>query len=528
MADVLGQVFDGLYATYGDRPAVGGAHRVLTYRELGRAAAEVADRLAGLGLGDGLQGGLGNGLGDGLGDGRPRVAIVAANSPEYVAAYAGLLRARAVPFLVDPALGADELAGIIGSCGIDAVLHSAPLPPELGLEQADALPGLTLSRIPRRGSGTGTGSSSVTAPVAGPGPEAARPALLEDTEVCRFTSGSTGHPQCIEFSGRAVHNAALAWAQATSFEAGERVLCFAGLYNGLAFNTSLLAALLSGASLWLPSGLPTSGQVARFLKEIAPTRLTGFPALYQSLLRREASLPELADLRVSLSSAAPLPTETLTELHRRFALKVCNYYGVAETGPCTFDPDPALDGGLGYPLPGVEFDFDPDPADPPAAAGPRQHGSILIRSSSMGSRYLNAPGVFEGRLDGRGYYRPRDQGYLDGGRLFLTGRTSPVINLGGRKVDPAEVRRVLLDCDGVEDALVFALDKANGDPMLVAAVAGAGAPTADRLRIALGQRLAAFKVPERLLVLEELPRTGAGKPRMSMLRAALAGPVGHE
>ncbi|MET0133323.1 MAG: hypothetical protein ABW215_06990, partial [Kibdelosporangium sp.] len=92
------------------------------------------------------------------------------------------------------------------------------------------------------------------------------------------------------------------------------------------------------------------------------------------------------------------------------------------------------------------------------------------------------------------------------------------INIGGRKVDAAEVRNVLLTCAGVDDAAVFSAEKPNGDPMLVAAVAGSAVPAVDRLRAHCGQGLAAYKIPERLLVLDELPRTTLGKVRMAALR----------
>src|SRR5690606_6665258 len=162
------------------------------------------------------------------------------------------------PFLVDPALGAEEITGIVTRCGIDAFVHDRDLPGNVLCGPVTHLGGLRLSRVQDTGRG--------------------RPELLASTEVCRFTSGSTGFPNCIEVCGTAVHNAARAWLSATSLEQGERVLCFAGLFNGLAFNTSLLPSLLAGATLWVPSGIPSSGHVMRFLRQVEPTRLTGFPA----------------------------------------------------------------------------------------------------------------------------------------------------------------------------------------------------------------------------------------------------------
>ncbi|WP_051704961.1 MULTISPECIES: class I adenylate-forming enzyme family protein [unclassified Streptomyces] len=489
---VLKDVLVRQFAAHADRVAVGDASGSLTYRELGAAAERFAATID-------MWWKAGGSVGDAADGDRVRVAVYAANSARYIATYTGLLHAGMVPFLLDPALGAEEITTVVAECGIDAFVHDRELPGEFAQCDTTTIGGLRVTRVSA-------------------GSDRPRPALLGTTEVCRFTSGSTGSPSCIEFSGTAVHNAAKAWREATGLSEGERVLCFAGLFNGLAFNTSLLPAFLAGASLWVPSGLPSSGHVIRFLKQVTPTRLTGFPALYESLLRRDADIPELADLRSALSSAAPLKAETARALRERFSLSVCNYYGVAEAGPLTYDPEPGPDRGVGYPLPGVEFAFGGG-AD--SAGDESMAGEIRVRSSSMGSRYLNAPGVLEGRLDADGFYRTGDGGLLESGRLVLKGRVGKAINLGGRKIDPAEVRAVLAECGATESA-VFSVDKRNGDPMLVAVVAGSEGLTGEQLRARCLRRLAAYKVPERFLVVDRLPKTSLGKPRLSAARQLFA------
>ncbi|MEN3610098.1 class I adenylate-forming enzyme family protein [Plantactinospora sp. ZYX-F-223] len=492
---ILHDVFERQAATHRDRMAVGGPREVLTYGQLAEAAAEFARglrqtwaTLAPAGWPDPAD--------------RPRVVISAANSPRYVAAYLGCLRAGAVPLLLDPVLGPQEIDAVIGSCGIDLLVHDRELPLS-GLRDAGELGGL-----------------SVTSALAYRPAGSVRPDLHPDTEVCRFTSGSTGMPSCIEFSGTAVLNAATAWNEASGTGPDDRILCFAGLFNGLAFNTSLLPAFLAGAALWLPSGMPSAGHVARFLREIRPSRLTGFPALYDSLLRRDIAIPELAALTVALSSAAPLSTETRAALLARHDLAVCNYYGVAETGPLTFDPDPAPDAGLGFPLPGAEFDFGPAGDLPGAETTVTE---LRVRSRSMGTRYLNVPGHFERRRDADGWFHTGDEGFLRDGRLFLAGRTGKAINIGGRKIDAAEVRTALLSVPGTVAVAVFTVEKGNGDPMLVAALSGPVMADPAQLRAHCLGRLAPYKVPERFLVVPEMPVTSLGKPRMSALRELARG-----
>ncbi len=318
----------------------------------------------------------------------------------------------------------------------------------------------------------------------------------------------------MEFAGTAVTGAATGWITGTGLGPEDRVLCFAGLANGLAFNTSLVPGLLAGSVLHLAGGLPTAGHVLRYVRQNAPTRLTGFPALYASLLRRTAPAPELAGIRVAISSGAPLPPDDARALEERYGLAVANYYGIAETGPLTFDraPDPAR--GLGAPLPGVEFRIPPG-----ARAG--EPAVIAVRSASMGSRYLNAPGLLERRLDADGFYLTGDEGYLAEGLLHLAGRSGKHINVGGRKVDPNEVADVLRTVPGVTDALVLEITRSDGDKALGALVAAPTGLGTDAVRAHCRGLLAPYKVPERLAVVDRIPASSIGKPRLAAARALL-------
>jgi long-chain acyl-CoA synthetase len=153
------------------------------------------------------------------------------------------------------------------------------------------------------------------------------------------------------------------------------------------------------------------------------------------------------------------------------------------------------------------------------AGVPDEPAEIQVTSTSMASRYLNAPGVLEARRTRDGYYRTGDDGYLDGGELFLTGRTTRVINVGGRKIDPIEVAGVLRDVPGVRDAVVFETTDRHGDTVLAAAVTGDHVLAPHTVRRHCLARLAAHKVPVRIHVLPEIPANSIGKPSLAALRA---------
>lgn len=454
-----------------DAPAVADRHSVLDYRDLDaasdRQAVEIRDLLPGRD--------------------RPRVGIQAGNSVAYVVTYLAALKAGCVPFLIDRASGRQETRVIQEDCGLDLLVHEESTPvPEHGT-RCGTLGPLHITRFPLHRD---------------------RPALHDETEVCRFTSGSTGRPNCIEFRGRAVHRAAANWADGTGLSGDDSILCFASLSNGLAFNTSLLSAFLVGARLHLGSGLPTAGAVSRMLRASAATRLVGFPALYESLVRRPLSPETLPDLRMAISSAAPLSPRTKQQFVDGTGVPLQNYFGIAEAGPLTFARDPLTDPGLGQPLPGVEL----------RAGSAGEPGVVEVRSESMGTRYLNAPGALESRIGGDGFYRTGDTGYLSDGSLVLTGRTSQVINIGGRKIDAVEVSEALAGAPGVQDAIVLEVADRHGTAALAAVLAADSGLDPAGPRRHLAERLAPYKIPSLIRIVPEIPRSSSGKPATAALR----------
>jgi acyl-coenzyme A synthetase/AMP-(fatty) acid ligase len=419
---------------------------------------------------------------------RPRVGIQVRNSVAYVVTYLAVLKAGCVPFLIDWAAGPQETRVIQRDCGLDLLVHEDGTPVPGHGTRCGVLGPLHTTRFPTRED---------------------RPALHDETEVCRFTSGSTGHPNCIEFRGRAVHRAAANWAEGTRLCADDSILCFASLSNGLAFNTSLLSAFLAGARLHLGSGLPTAGAVSRMLGSSAATRLVGFPALYESLVRRPLSAQALPKLRMAISSAAPLNPGIKRQFVDDTGVPLQNYFGIAEAGPLTFAADPLTDPGLGEPLPGVDLRAG-------TAAAP---AVVEVRSESMGTRYLNAPGMLEGRIGEDGFYRTGDTGHLQDGSLVLTGRTSQVINVGGRKIDAVEVSGALIGAPGVRDAVVLEVADRHGVAALAAVLAAAPDLDPAGPRRHLAERLAPYKIPSLIRIVPEIPRSSSGKPVTVALRS---------
>ncbi|GAB3888167.1 malonyl-CoA synthase [Kibdelosporangium lantanae] len=426
---------------------------------------------------------------DGLPAPVARVAIIRRNSPAYVSDLLAVLGGGHVPFLMDPSLASGELAKLFDDCGIDAVLH----------DDAPRLPS-THGTVDCAGS-----SLSMT------GRSGERPDLHAETEVCRLTSGSTRTPGCIEFAGRAVLAAAEGWRAASGMSEEDRILCFAGLYNGLGFNAAMIPGLLAGASIYLPSGLPAASNVRRHLAAVDPTVFVAFPAAYDALAVSANTALGEHRLRLALSSAARLSAETSTTL-AEYGIRIADYYGIAETGPLTFNPDPVPGGGQGYPLPGVSLRF--------------EGGTLLARSPSMGTRYLNYPGVLEERITESGHYRSNDQGLVtDQGELVLGDRADNSFSVGGKKLTAAEVEDLLVSYPDIDDCAAAMVTTASGRLFLGAVVVSATPVDAVAVRRYCLDRAASFKVPERIVQVPEIPRNGAGKTQRAAVARLLAQPT---
>lgn len=420
--------------------------------------------------------------------GRKRhIGFCLGNRPGYVILYFATLYAGWLPLLLDANFNTGEIEAIRGDCGLDAL-------------------------VVEPGKGPVPAGDDVALQPLEPGEPAFRP--RPDTQVCRFTSGTTGRPKCLEFSGNAVVSAARNWVAGTGMTADDRTLALAALSNGLAFNTSLLSTFLAGGEIHFLKGMPLTRPVARRIAESRITRLVAFPTLYRNFVAPGGpEAAEMASLKHAISAGAPLWPDVREEFRNRFGLDISDYYGIAETGPVTFERDPDHHTGLGQPLPGVEIRIASDDEDA---------GEVLVRTESMASGYLNHPGLFEGRVDDEGFYHSGDRGRIVDGRLHLVGRTQDHINVAGRKIDPTEIVSVVTALDGVEDAVAFPDEDLNRETLVhLVVVAPGNGLTKAGVAEACRARLAPWKVPGRVSFVDEIPRTAIGKPRIALLREQL-------
>ena len=203
----------------------------------------------------------------------------------------------------------------------------------------------------------------------------------------------------------------------------------------------------------------------------------------------------------------------LTELGELFGAPVIEAYGMTEaTHQMCANPLPPAEAkprSVGVPT-GIELAVLDSHGRP---LPPGERGEVSIKGPTVIDGYENNPDA-DAAAFADGWFRTGDQGYVDeDGYLFLTGRLKEQINRGGEKVSPLEVDEALLGHPAVAQAVTFAVTHAKlGEEVAAAVVAADGAQADEReLRRFLSQSLAAFKVPRRILVLDELPKGPTGK-----------------
>lgn len=415
-----------------------------------------------------------------------RLLIQTANYSGYVSTLLAALQVGSFPILADPSLGAQEVSTLVQQCGIDhAVMHSSG-PSFVALDEM-AFHGAT--------------------EFAGQ-----RPALAPSSILGRLTSGSTRSPACIEYSDTAILNAARGWIAASGLSSADSSLCCAGLHNGLAFNTTLIPGLLQGSDLIFGPSVPTAGSVLRSIAANSPTILVAFPVIYEQIKEygdrlSPHALSALRRLRLALSSAAPIDGDVANYM-RNTGVPIADYYGIAETGPVTYN-DGLVPGSQGLPLPTVEITTVSDPAGDHVLA---------IHTRSMGTKYLNYPGRFEGSLTEKGAYVTSDTGTLNAGHLILGRRTGATLNIGGRKFSAESIRAPLLNYPSIRDCHVVQLSTPTGRDCVGALLETDEVLDLNAVREHIRSEVAAFKVPEVLATAEALPRSSSGKVKSSAVR----------
>ncbi len=474
--------------------------RRYAYRDVLEVSARFANTLVGLGVQPG-----------------DRVAVQVEKSVEALMLYLGCVRAGAIFLPLNTAYTAAEISYFLGDAEPRVFVCDPARADELK-PAADAA-GATLETLgvwsgPDRSAGSLSDKALAAAPnftdiARGP----------DDLAAILYTSGTTGRSKGAMLSHENLASNARVLVEYWRFTADDVLLHALPIFHthGLFVATNVI--LLAGASmLFLPKFDPN--EVFRLLPRA--NAMMGVPTFYVRLLQdARLSLETTAHMRLFVSGSAPLLADTHRDWSARTGHAILERYGMTETNMNTSNPydGDRVPGTVGFPLPGVSLRVtDPDSGKPLATD---EIGMIEVKGPNVFKGYWRNPEKTASEFRPDGFFITGDLGKVDGrGYVHIVGRGKDLIITGGYNVYPKEVESEIDALPGVVESAVIGLphrDFGEGVTAVVVQKPGANLDAA-ALQAELEKRLAKFKCPKRVILVDDLPRNTMGKVQKNVLR----------
>lgn len=414
------------------------------------------------------------------------------NSPDYICAFLAVLAAGCAVFPVACDVAETEL--LAHTAGATAALSA--LSDRDGFRESCILADVAQTTL-------------MTEPTWSPR-EVAGPGLV------LHSSGTTGKPKLVFRDAASLDAVSLNMVRACGFTADDRVLAVVPLCHSYGVEHGLLAPIWAGSCVHVCDGFDVS-LVVRELREQAISMLPGVPFMFEALC--QAWDKRISNLKRAYSAGGPLPRTVFDQFLAISGVRVTQLYGATEVGSVTFN-SPEADGfdpeSVGTPMEGVSVRI---LCETNRTLPPGEEGQVAIRAPSMFSGYLNEgpPPLADG------HFLTGDLGRLDErGALTITGRLKLLVDVGGRKVNPAEVESVLRLHPRVGQCVVVMLKVSQTVNRLKAVVTPARAdrpPTAGELRAFARERLTPYKVPRVFEIRSSLPLSASGKVLRHLVEA---------
>jgi long-chain acyl-CoA synthetase len=443
-----------------------------TYGELDRAAACVATSLRERGIQPG-----------------DKVALLIPNVPEFTLAYFGALYAGAAIVPINVLAAAPEVAYFLKDSDAK-ILIVHPLfadPGQAGAAQV----GVPVVIAGGEGADTLAGLADAD-PI-----DAPHPTNADDTAVILYTSGTTGQPKGAELTHSNLFiNCAFVVPKLIEIEPGElRAAAILPLFHSFGQTCIQNATIAAGGSYTL---LPRFDAEAAFeiIERDRITLFAGVPTMYFALLNYDGDRTfDVSSLKLCMTGGAPMPLEVMQDFEKKFPVKILEGFGLSETSPvASFNVvgRPRKAGSIGYPVWGVDMCIVDDDDNP---LGDDERGEICIRGHNIMKGYLGRPD-----RDSDGCY-------------WIVDRKKDMILRGGFNVYPREVEEVLYQHDSIIEAAVIGIPHtSHGEEVKAVVALSPGAAVTDQEVIAFcKERLAAYKYPREVEIIDELPKGPTGK-----------------
>jgi long-chain acyl-CoA synthetase len=472
---------------YGDRPAVRLDDHVLSYRDLHAAAAAVAGTLRSRGIAPG-----------------DRVGLVLPNVPAFPILFYGALLAGAAVVPMNPLLKAREVEYYLNDSGMSLVFGwdgGGDVVPTAA--EAVGIRGVVVSALGP--SAEQLEGEPITVPVERDD---------SDTAVILYTSGTTGQPKGAELTHRNLDtNAHMTVDTLIEITSDDVIMGCLPLFHVFGLTCGLNAAVVSGSCLTL---LPRfdGGKALEMVGRDKVTVFEGVPTMYAGMLHHaNAGSADMSSLRTCITGGSAMPVEILKAFEQKFGCQVLEGYGLSETSPVASFNQPGRErkpGSIGFQVRGCEMRLVDDDGNDVGADTP---GEIAIRGENVMKGYWGRPEATAEAIPD-GWFRTGDIATKDAdGYYFIVDRKKDLIIRGGYNVYPREVEETLYEHPAVAEAAVVGMKHSDLGEEIGAAVALKAGQSADpdELRDFVKERMAAYKYPRKVWIVDALPKGPTGK-----------------
>ncbi len=350
----------------------------------------------------------------------------------------------------------------------------------------------------------------------------------DDVSDVMFTSGTTGSPKGVIMRHGQTLRQFSDWCDFAGLAQGDRYLVVNPFFHVFGYKAGWLACLIRGATL-LPCPVFDVDDVLARIERERVTVFPGAPTIYQTILDHPAvGRYDLSSLRVAITGAADVPVELIRRMATELPFRTIKTgYGLTEAGTCTGSRDgdsfETIAGTAGRAMRDLEVRIvGQDGAEAPRGAS----GEVVVRGFSIMAGYLDDPEATAAAIDTDGWLHTGDLGVMDDeGYLRIVGRIKDMFIVGGFNAYPAEIENVLLGHPAIAQVAVIGIpDRRMGEVGMAFCVLRPGAALDDDELVAwCRERMANYKVPRRLAVVERLPINATGKVVKDELRAMVAG-----
>jgi fatty-acyl-CoA synthase len=486
------------------RKAITFAGETLTFADLGTRVGRLAHALH--------EGGMQPG---------DRIAYIGSNHPSFLETFFAAATLGAIFVPLNARLTASELSYIISDAGVHTIVSDADRSAVIDAIRDECKISRCVSLAGQRDDGTGDWND-YEALMTQPQTLTATHPDPDDVALIMYTSGTTGRPK-----GAMLTHANLFWHHVNamhSFDvsADDVTLVVAPLFHIGGLDITTLGTLIKGGHAVVAAGFD-AGEAIEMIQQYRVTTMFGVPAMF-NLIAQHAAFEDanLSSVKYLVCGGAPVP-ELLLRIYGAREVPFVQAYGLTETAPLALvlerDEVRARPGSAGHRLmllSEVRI-VDPDNQSLPQC----EPGEVCVRRTQVMAGYWNNPSATSAVIDHEGWFHSGDVGYMDeDGFVYIVDRSKDMVISGGENVYPAEVEAVLYDHPSVaEVAIIGTAHERWGEAVTAIVVTKSGHDlTLEQLREFARSRLAGFKLPIRMELVPELPRTQSGKVLKYQLR----------